>query len=177
MTLAASLAGIASKATPFNTVALTSGTAIASTSGTSIDFTGIPAGVKRITVMYSAVSTNGISAFFIQIGTSSGVETTGYSGAGGYFGGTGGGYKGTSFSTGFAVSPDSAASVLIGGSAVLTLLGSNTWTMTATTGRADNYIFTGAGAKTLAGTLDRVRITTSNGTDVYDAGTINILYE
>ena len=29
----------------------------------------------------------------------------------------------------------------------------------------------------LAGTLDRVRITTVNGTDTFDAGSINILYE
>lgn len=29
----------------------------------------------------------------------------------------------------------------------------------------------------LSGTLDRVRITTANGTDTFDAGTINILYE
>lgn len=178
MTLAVSLAGIASNATSFNTVSLTSGTAVASTSGTSIDFTGIPSGVKRITVMYNGVSTNGISAFLIQIGTSSGIETTGYAGAAGYFGGNpGAAYKGVSFTTGFPVSPDSAASVLINGSAVITLLNGNTWTMTTTTGRTDNYLFTGGGAKTLAGTLDRVRITTSNGTDAYDAGTINILYE
>jgi hypothetical protein len=29
----------------------------------------------------------------------------------------------------------------------------------------------------LSGTLDRVRITTANGTDTFDAGSINILYE
>ena len=157
---------------------IVSGTAVASTSGTSIDFTGIPSWVKRITVMYSGVSTNGVSAFFIQIGTSSGIETTGYAGTAGYFGGNpGAAYKSVSFTTGFGVSPDSAASVLINGSAVLTLLNGNTWTMMTTTGRTDNYLFTGGGAKTLAGTLDRVRITTSNGTDAYDAGTINILYE
>jgi hypothetical protein len=156
---------------------IVSGTAVASTSGTSIDFTGIPSWVKRITVMYSGVSTNGIAAFFIQIGTSSGIETTGYAGTAGYFGGTGGAYKATSFTTGFGVSPDSAASVLINGSAVITLLNGNTWTMMTTTGRTDNYLFTGGGAKTLAGALDRVRITTSNGTDAYDAGTINIFYE
>jgi hypothetical protein len=34
-----------------------------------------------------------------------------------------------------------------------------------------------SGSKTLAGTLDRIRITTVNGTDTFDAGQINILYE
>jgi hypothetical protein len=34
-----------------------------------------------------------------------------------------------------------------------------------------------AGSATLSGTLDRVRITTVNGTDTFDAGSINILYE
>jgi hypothetical protein len=38
-----------------------------------------------------------------------------------------------------------------------------------------NYVF--AGSKTLSGALDRIRITTVNGTDTFDAGTINILYE
>jgi hypothetical protein len=33
------------------------------------------------------------------------------------------------------------------------------------------------GVKTLSGTLDRVRITTANCTDAFDAGIINILYE
>ena len=46
--------------------AITAGTAVASTSGTSIDFTGIPSWVKRITVMFNGVSTNGTSNIQIQ---------------------------------------------------------------------------------------------------------------
>jgi len=34
-----------------------------------------------------------------------------------------------------------------------------------------------AGSKSLSAALDRVRITTVNGTDTFDAGAINILYE
>ena len=33
------------------------------------------------------------------------------------------------------------------------------------------------GSIALGGVLDRIRITTVNGTDVFDAGSINILYE
>ena len=53
-------------------------TAVATTSGTAIDFTGIPAGVKRITVMFNGVSTNGTSNYLLQLGSGS-VQTTGYS--------------------------------------------------------------------------------------------------
>jgi hypothetical protein len=34
-----------------------------------------------------------------------------------------------------------------------------------------------SGGVALGGALDRVRITTVNGTDTFDAGSINILYE
>jgi len=64
-----------------NIYPLVSGTSQASTSGTSIDFTGIPSWVKRITVMFNGVSTNGTSNKQIQLGDSGGFETTGYLGA------------------------------------------------------------------------------------------------
>jgi hypothetical protein len=37
--------------------------------------------------------------------------------------------------------------------------------------------FSSSGTKSLSATLDRIRITTVNGTDTFDAGSINILYE
>jgi hypothetical protein len=57
---------------------LVSGTSVASTSGTSIDFTGLPSWVKRITVMLDGVGTNGTSSPILQIGDSGGIENTGY---------------------------------------------------------------------------------------------------
>jgi len=56
---------------------IVSGTA-ATVSGTSVDFTGIPSWVKRITVMFIGVSTSGTSNILVQLGDSGGVETTGY---------------------------------------------------------------------------------------------------
>jgi hypothetical protein len=157
---------------------LVSGTSQNTTSGTNIDFTSIPSWVKRITVMYNGVSTNGSNAFLIQIGTASGIETTGYSGTGGYFGGSPSGIlKGAAFTNGFAISPDSAASVVASGIITIASLGSNIWAMSGQLGRTDGYIFAGAGVKTLSGTLDRVRITTNGGTDTFDLGSVNILYE
>jgi hypothetical protein len=148
-------------------------TAVASTSGTSIDFTGIPAWVERITVMLSGVSTNGTSFFLAQIGSGS-VVTTGYVGAVGTNAGTT-----NSFSTGFTVYNNTAAADSFVGTVVLTLIGSNTWIESGViySQSSTRAGATSAGSLTLGGTLDRVRITTVNGTDTFDAGTINIIYE
>jgi hypothetical protein len=45
----------------------TLGTSVASTSGTSIDFTGLPSWVKRVIVMFSGVSGSGTSHLLIQL--------------------------------------------------------------------------------------------------------------
>ena len=152
---------------------ITSGTAVASTSGTSIDFTALPSWVKRITVMLSGVSTNGTSFFLAQIGSGS-VVTTGYVGAVGTNAGTT-----NSFSAGFTVYNNTAAADSFVGTVVLTLIGSNTWIESGViySQSSTRAGATSAGSLTLGGTLDRVRITTVNGTDTFDAGTINILYE
>jgi hypothetical protein len=156
----------------------TAGTAVASTSGTSIDYTSIPSWVKRITVMFNGVSTNGTSNLQVQIGTSGGVQTSGYLGSGGYFV-SGSASSIANFTTGFGwVNP--AASAVVVGTIILTLFDSSTglWVASGNLGRTDNQANTTIGGnKTLSGTLDRVRITTVNGTDTFDAGSINILYE
>jgi len=156
--------------------AITSGTAVASTSGTSIDFTGIPSYVKRITVMFNGVSTNGTSNFLVRLGISSGVATTGYLGAGSFNGATNGGTNSTS---GFIFNVAGAAQIMHG-SMIISLqnLATNTWVQQAALGDSSQaFIFFSGGSAALAGTLDRVRITTVNGTDTFDAGSINILYE
>jgi hypothetical protein len=158
--------------TPTGVGVLTSGTAVASTSGTSIDFTSIPSWVKRITVMFAGVSTNSSSSLLIQIGSGS-VVVTGYSGQ------CNTGNALTAMSTGFMVNSNMSAANLHSGNAVINTLGSNIWSesgLVLNQGVASNGCYSG-GYLTLGGTLDRVRITTVNGTDTFDAGTINILYE
>lgn len=157
-----------------------SGTAVASTSGTAIDFTGIPSWVKRITVMFDVVSTNGSSPPQVQLGDSGGIETTGYFGSNTI---TASGAATANFTSGFGLGVNTAqwsAAAVVSGSVVLTLLdaATNKWTAFGVLGgsNATNSWFT-SGSKSLSGTLDRVRITTVNGTDTFDAGTINILYE
>jgi hypothetical protein len=156
--------------------AIVSGAAVASTSGTSVDFTGIPSWVKRVTVMFNGVSTSGTSSLRIQIGSGS-VDSTGYSSSYGNIGtaSVSGAINSTS---GWEVLTIGASSTN-SGIATICLLGSNIWTfsllMSAVT--SANTLLA-AGVKTaLSGTLDRVRITTVNGTDTFDAGSINILYE
>ena len=157
---------------------ITSGTAQASTSGTSIDFTGIPSWVKKITVMFSGVSTNGTSIIQIQLGDSGGIENTGYLGSGCYVQTST--TAANSITSGFVASNNVAATTIIHGFAVISLVDSsaNKWSFSSNMARSDfASVILGAGSKSLSGTLDRVRITTVNGTDTFDAGSINILYE
>jgi hypothetical protein len=156
--------------------ALTLGTAQNTTSGTAIDFTGIPAWVKRITVMFSGVSTNGSSPPLIQLGAGS-VTTTGYSSAFGDINGAN--TCGLTFSTAgivFAGRYLAGASSAVYGSLILTTLGSNIWACSGAVANV-NVSYQGGGGVTLPGTLDRVRLTTTNGTDTFDAGSVNIIYE
>ena len=156
-------------------------TAQNSTSGTSIDFTGIPSWVKRVTVMLSAVSLSGTSTFLFQVGDGS-IATTGYNsgavsvsvsttnttngnGANATNGITGGGYTGTAGSTAY-------------GHVVFTNVTGNTWVASGVLYvNGALRVATFGGGISLSGTLDRVRITTGNGTDTFDAGTINLLLE
>jgi len=152
---------------------LVSGTAVATTSDTSIDFTSIPAGVRRITVACKDVQTNGTSYKLVQIGSGS-VTTSGYTSYASVVSSTGNGF--TSSSAGMIVLADSS-SLGFSGQVVLTLVGSNTWCASYAGQATANGASFGGGNIVLGGTLDRVRFTTVNGTDTFDAGLINILYE
>jgi len=156
---------------------ITSGTAVASTSGTSIDFTGLPAWVKRLTVMFTGVSTNGTNQIQVQLGTSGGVVATGYLGSVDSSATTVGA---STFTTGLALERAAGATAagLRNGLVTFANLTSNTWAGSALIGYSSSGLMSySATSVPLGGTLDRVRITTVGGTDTFDAGTINILYE
>jgi hypothetical protein len=154
--------------------AVNSGTAVASTSGTSIDFTGIPSWVKRISVIFTGVSTSGTSNYLVQIGSSS-VTTTGYISSGTTFSASS---LATSTSTsGFLIKMDTASGNLTGVLSVFNI-STNTWVASGTMAApAVTYSLLTNGSLALGAVLDRVRITTVNGTDTFDAGSVNILYE
>lgn len=146
----------------------------ASTSGVEKDFTSIPAGVRRITIMFSGVSGNGTSNVMVQIGDAGGIEATGYLGT------VGNGASATAFTTGFGVTQAMDAASILHGAMILTLLNdsTNTWVSTSNISNSTGGTsHPGAGAKSLSAVLDRIRITTVDGTDAFDAGAVNILYE
>jgi hypothetical protein len=153
---------------------ITAKTAV-SASGTSIDFTSIPSWVRRITVMFTGVSTSGTSNLLIQLGDSGGIETTGYtSNAGGY------GSAAVASTIGLLLNQQNTAAATWSGMQVITLVSGNTWSSVSTLsngGTGTTSLQMSAGTKALSDTLTQVRVTTVNGTDTFDAGTINILYE
>ena len=154
---------------------LIAGTAVASTSGTSIDFTSIPSWVKRITVMFNGVSVSGTSSIQVQIGNGSFINT-GYTSSSVFaFAGT---PVSVSSTAGFVVYSNAANYAYLGSLTILNITG-NTWVESHSIGNVAQTIssINGGGSIALGGTLDRVRITTVNGTDTFDAGSINILYE
>lgn len=155
--------------------ATTLGTEVASTSGTSIDFTGIPAGVKRITIMLVSVSTNGTTDLLIQLGDAGGFEVTGYLGVSG----TGAGGTNTAFTAGIGIVTLGSAATVLNGSLTLSLENSTafTWAAHGVFGQSNTNQFSAtSGTKSLSAELTQVRITTVNGTDAFDAGVINISY-
>lgn len=154
-----------------------SGTAVASTSGTSIDFTSLPTGLKRITVMFQGVSTNGNSVIIVQLGAGS-ATTSGYLGGAVSVQTTS--PSTANYTTGFGLVPQQSSTAVHHGAMIISLVNSSTnaWAASSTSSRSDlAQSGSSAGSIALAGTLDRIRITTVNGTDTFDAGTINILYE
>jgi hypothetical protein len=153
---------------------ITSGTAVASTSGTSIQFASIPSWVKRITVMFTGVSSSGTSLIQIQAGTGG---TPTYTTSGYISGGSNGNSTTVVTQTsGLNVDNIGNAAFTRTGSGTLTNLTGNTWTwaFACTTSNGPSF---GAGSIALGAALTAVRITTVNGTDTFDAGSINILYE
>jgi hypothetical protein len=159
---------------------IVAGTAQASTSGTSIDFTGIPSWVKRVTVMFKGVSTTPSTTanLLVQLGSGS-VTTTGYRSVSGviYLTTTNGQTVNVASAAGFVTILNTTTTTLSGSISFL-LISSNAW---VASGAFSDYValstMFSSGDVTLSGALDRVRITTTNGTDTFDAGSINILYE
>ena len=154
---------------------LVSGTAQASTSGTAISFTSIPSWVKRVTLSFNGISTSGTSGLIVQLGSSAGYATGTYTGSAT----NGAGSVATSaFTTGHGLNGGPVAANAYYGTATFTLVSGNTWVGSSVLGATGTPQFAvGGSAIVLAATFDRIQLTTVNGTDTFDAGSINILYE
>ena len=122
--------------------------------------------------MFNGTSTSGTSLKLVQIGNGT-IVTTGYVSSASNVSTA---VTSTSSTQGFLVYSGTAAD-LISGTLILNNVSGNTWIGTLNIKTTTANCSFGAGDITLAGVLDRVRITTVNGTDTFDAGSINILYE
>lgn len=154
---------------------ISSSTAQTTTSGTYIDFTSIPSWVKRITVLFNGVSTNGTSNYNVQLGTGGTPETSGYVGVSARFNSGSTTNVGTVDTSGF--SWGTGAGDTSYGTMVLTNISSNTWICSANLNGSLSNMNVITGSKSLLGVLNMIRITTAGGTATFDAGTINIIYE
>lgn len=166
--------------TPSTGGGITLGTPVTLSTQTSVDYTGIPTGTKKIVFSCSALSTNGTSTPILQIGDSGGFETTGYSGCTTNLNDSAsiGGVNSTDGAA--LVAGTTAATLVQHGSITLTLINSTTnlWAFTGILGRSDGKHMMIVGcSKALSGELTQIRLTTSGGTDVFDAGTVNIQYQ
>lgn len=155
---------------------LVAGTAQASTSGTNIDFTGIPSWAKRVTLMFSGVSTSGTQTPFFQLGTSSGLATSGYENRSANIQTSTVGVN-TPLTTGIGMLSFTNTAVRYGAMVFLNVTG-NLWIasgmITITT--AGNFTDFVTGSVTLSGALERLRFSAGT-TDTFDAGTVNIMWE
>ena len=149
--------------------------AFVAASGTAVEFTGIP-DAQEIVLSLKGFKSNGTSRPLIQLGTSSGFVTTGYEATSGLLFGT----TPTTFESvnGFPINSNSAAHVLNGVIRLIRVQG-NTWAVQGnvasrtTTSQAISV----NGLITLAAAADRIRVTTVNGSDTFDAGEINMSYQ
>jgi hypothetical protein len=157
--------------------AITFGTST-SASGTTVDFTGIPAWATRITIMFNGLSLSGTDKIVVQAGTSSDFVTSGYNS---HFGNlrSGGNSEMLSITSGWGVWSNGANNTHYGTMTLIRMTG-NTWISTHTGGyiggSSDTFATSGGGSVALGAALDRVRITT-NGSNTFDAGTVNIAWE
>lgn len=144
-----------------------------STSGTSIDFTGIPAWVEKITVIFQGVSLSSTAQILVQLGTGSTTYTTsGYLSTSAAVSGT---TSVSNVSSGFNIRTDGAAQLVSGTMTIVNITG-NSWVSSHSTKQSTTTAMFGAGDVALGAVLTAVRIT-STSTDTFDLGTINIIYE
>ena len=142
--------------------------------GTAIDFTGIPSWARRITIMFNGVRISGTAQLLVQIGSGS-FSTSGYaSGSGLAYGANQ--TVGTNSTSGFVILNGASVNVVTG-IMTINLLTTNTWVGSFSGTLAIGGAAAGGTSPTLSGPLDRVRITTSTGTDTYNLGSVNISYE
>jgi hypothetical protein len=139
---------------------------------TVITFTSIPSWAKRITLIFNNVSTSGTANYLIQLADSGGAENTGYASIANDYGG------GVASVEGFIVTRSSITAIgtVSGTVSIYNAFNSNLWISSGAVG-SNSVIAVSTGSKTLSSTLTGLNILTVGGTNTFDAGSINIMYE
>lgn len=160
------------KLNKFSGGGVTLGTAVSLTTQTSIDYTGLPSGIKRLTISFQGVSTNGTDRWLVQIGNAT-FTTTGYAGQ------VNSGAGVAANSSGFEINNNVVAANNHSGQIVITKVDTNTYAQLGVVASqtGSNSLATSGGSIALGAELERVRITTTGGTNQFDAGKINVAYE
>lgn len=156
------------------------GTMQSSTSGTAINFTGIPSYARKVTLLFNGVSQSSASDILVQLGVSTTATTSGYTHGQSVLVFTGGPTTVTTSSAGIPIL-NFLPSYIITGQLVINKLDAsgNTWLATGqftTTAGAIGAI-TSTGVVSLSGAPGMVRVTTAAGTAAFDLGSINIVIE
>lgn len=164
---------------PFDSEGIQLQTAVTLTTQTAVDFTSIPSWANRITVLFSGVSTNGTSVPIVQLGDSGGIETSGYTGSLSIGSQTSAWTVVATPAAGFGIATTTAAGSAYTGKLVIDRISGNEWIASGEWAQTTATITTNLlqGAKTLSAALTQVRLTTSGGSDQFDAGTVNISIE
>jgi hypothetical protein len=142
----------------------------------TVEFFGIPSWTKRITLTFRGVSCSGASHFLVQLGTSYGFETSGYTGNTLILP-AGGASVGVTSVLG-AIMFGGAAANTISGTLVAHNVGSYIWVITG------QYTFDNVGGYeslttshiSLANPISSIRLALT-GADTFDNGNINMFYE
>ena len=177
----ATISGAIINSSTVNGGSITSGTALAYnwnglTTNTSLDFTGIPSWVKRITISVFNISYNGSDNGLIQLGVGSTPTTSGYNSVSNFL--YGGNSSGQTSSTSGFIWYDLTSSYAMFGTYVFTKHSGNTWIGSSliSNNTGVNFSIISNGYITLSGDLGMVRVLGSLG-GALDGGSINIMYE
>lgn len=147
---------------------------IATTSGSSVTWSGIPAWVTKITILFNEVSTNSTDYLIVTIGDAGGLETFGYTQAGGVIVNAGNGAV-TANTNGFAIYQGNAAQ-LWSGRMVIENLDGNTWAESHAGKSSTSRAGAGGGVKTLSDVLTQVSFYGHLG-GTFDNGSVALIYE
>lgn len=155
---------------------IVAGTAVDLSSGSPTEATfAVPSWAKKVTVSMVGVSLSGTDIPVLRLGTSGGIESSGYTG-GAVTGSTGATPSVSNNSTSFRLKDSSLAAQAWDGTATLVHNGGNRWSMVCP-GMNDSAVWTSAaGSKTLTDVLTQVQLIRS-GTGTFDSGFVNVLCE